>query len=169
MFPSIQSINDHAPFGCSFSDMEETKETRQDLASTIYFKCKNCNIEKKIQTESYAEEQTCMNVNTSTVSGSMAIGPTKKWERRQKMKKDEATLAREYDDVDKEYFPLVTVVADCMWGKDPTGISTIPCMEQKSNRPLHKCYKNWTGASTAMEADGIVAGFTTRVPLHGIK
>ncbi|KAJ8878943.1 hypothetical protein PR048_019547 [Dryococelus australis] len=76
IFSSIQSINGHAPFGCSFSDMEATKEARQDLASTIYFKCKNCNTEKKIQTESYAEEETCMNFNTATaaVSVSMAIG-----------------------------------------------------------------------------------------------
>ncbi|KAJ8894595.1 hypothetical protein PR048_007259 [Dryococelus australis] len=74
MFTSIQSINDHAPFGCSFCDMEATKETRQGLASTIYFKSKSCNIDKEIQTESYAEEETCMDGNTAAVSGSLAIG-----------------------------------------------------------------------------------------------
>lgn len=33
----------------------------------------------------------------------------------------------------------------------------------------HKCSKNWTGSSTAMEADIIVEGFKCSVEMHGIK
>ncbi|KAJ8882654.1 hypothetical protein PR048_014466, partial [Dryococelus australis] len=170
---------------------------------------KCCNIEKKIQTESYTEEETCMNINTATVRCSMAIGvgfsqlgeffaaldmPFKKVANKEmeKAAKAEATLARECGDVDKEYFLLVTVVADCTWVKDPTRISTAAIVgyrtknvlhlevrnkycaicdrkHRESNIPLHKCYKNWTGASTPMEADGTVVGFTKSVPLHAIK
>ncbi|KAJ8872086.1 hypothetical protein PR048_025687 [Dryococelus australis] len=40
---------------------------------------------------------------------------------------------------------------------------------RKSNIPPHKCYNRWTGPSTAKEADGIVAGLTKSIPLHGLK
>lgn len=45
------------------------------------------------------------------------------------------------------------------------------CDRQGPNHeiPEHKCYKNWKGPSTAMEADGIVTGFKKSVELHGIK
>lgn len=35
--------------------------------------------------------------------------------------------------------------------------------------PKHKCYKNWSGSSTAMEADAIVEGFKISVSMHGLK
>lgn len=41
--------------------------------------------------------------------------------------------------------------------------------KEKDEVPMHKCYKNWQGTSTAMEADGIVAGFKKSVEIHGVK
>lgn len=32
----------------------------------------------------------------------------------------------------------------------------------------HTCYKNWSGTSTAMEADIIVDGFTHSIDMHGL-
>lgn len=34
--------------------------------------------------------------------------------------------------------------------------------------PVHLCYKNWNGTSTAMEADIIVEGFRQSIPMHNI-
>lgn len=33
----------------------------------------------------------------------------------------------------------------------------------------HKCFKNWSGTSTAMEADGVVEGFKCSIDMHGLK
>lgn len=33
----------------------------------------------------------------------------------------------------------------------------------------HKCFKNWSGSSTAMEADGVVEGFKCSINMHGLK
>ncbi|KAJ8883883.1 hypothetical protein PR048_015738 [Dryococelus australis] len=196
------------------------KHAKVSRVQYTYFKCKNCNIENKTQTESYAEEETCINIITAAVSGSIVIGvgflqlgelfdmPFMRkpmWNTRQeqvevankemeKSAKDVAPLVCKCGDVFKEYFPLITVVADCMWGKryyrskynSLSGLATelkkvlhlevrnkyyaiCDRKRRKSNIPPHKCYKSWTGASTAMEADGIVAGFAKGVPLHGIK
>lgn len=35
--------------------------------------------------------------------------------------------------------------------------------------PKHNCFLNWKQASTAMEADGIVEGFSKSVEMHGLK
>lgn len=40
---------------------------------------------------------------------------------------------------------------------------------KNSEPPEHKCYKNWIGSSSSMEADIIVQGFTQSVPLYGVK
>ncbi|KAJ8869792.1 hypothetical protein PR048_028800 [Dryococelus australis] len=189
MFSSIQSINDHAPFGCSFSDMEATKETCQGLATIgVGFS----------QPGEFFAPLDMPFMSKSTWNNRQEQVPTLFQEvankEMEKAAKDDATLARECGDVNKDGFPLVTVVADCMWGKrsyrnkynslsgTATEIKKVLRLEaknkycaicdrkhRKSNIPLHKCYKNWTGASTAMEAYGIVSGFTKTVPLRGFK
>lgn len=35
--------------------------------------------------------------------------------------------------------------------------------------PEHMCFLNWTKPSTAMEADGILEGFTKSIEMHGLK
>lgn len=41
--------------------------------------------------------------------------------------------------------------------------------KKKISAPEHKCYKNWSGTSSAMESDIIVEGFQQSMPLHGVK
>lgn len=46
------------------------------------------------------------------------------------------------------------------------------CQRSKSisqEIPKHNCFLNWKHASTAMEADGIVEGFSKSVEMHGLK
>jgi len=33
----------------------------------------------------------------------------------------------------------------------------------------HECFLNWSKASTAMEADGVVEGFLRSIEMHGLK
>lgn len=50
----------------------------------------------------------------------------------------------------------------CAKGHSNTEINTV-------DAPQHKCYKNWSGSSTAMEADIIAEGFLRSIEMHGIK
>jgi len=36
-------------------------------------------------------------------------------------------------------------------------------------KPEHTCFLNWNKASTSMEADGVVQGFSNSVEMHGLK
>jgi hypothetical protein len=38
----------------------------------------------------------------------------------------------------------------------------------KTDTPVHKCFKNWSGTSTSMEADIIVEGFTQSISMHNV-
>lgn len=43
---------------------------------------------------------------------------------------------------------------------------------QKSNikkEIAHQCFLNWKKASTSMEADGVIEGFSKSIELHGLK
>jgi len=45
------------------------------------------------------------------------------------------------------------------------------CQKAKSNEKegsVHKCFKNWEGTSTSMEADIIVEGFRQSMSMHNI-
>jgi len=37
-----------------------------------------------------------------------------------------------------------------------------------SEPPIHKCYKNWEGTSTAMESDIILEGFRQSINMHNL-
>lgn len=39
----------------------------------------------------------------------------------------------------------------------------------KSEVPVHVCFLNWKKSSTAMEADGILEGFSSSLKMHGLK
>ena len=41
--------------------------------------------------------------------------------------------------------------------------------KRSSSPPQHTCFKNWTGSSTAMEADIIAAGFRHSEAMHGVR
>lgn len=40
---------------------------------------------------------------------------------------------------------------------------------KKEDPPSHLCFLNWKKASTAMESDAIVEGFTQSYNMHGLK
>jgi hypothetical protein len=40
---------------------------------------------------------------------------------------------------------------------------------KKEDPPSHLCFLNWKKASTAMEADAIVEGFSQSFNMHGLK
>lgn len=112
--------------------------------------------------------------------------------------KEEAKIARELGFIDKDGFPLITVIADGAWCKrsykvkydassgvgciigEATGkllflgvrnryCSTCAFSERQGRiPPEHLCFKNWSASSTAMEADIIVEGFKRSKEMHGI-
>ncbi|GBN88648.1 hypothetical protein AVEN_93006-1 [Araneus ventricosus] len=112
---------------------------------------------------------------------------------------EERSLAIQRGDVDSEGIPLLTVVVDGSWAKRSyktnyaslSGVAAIVGLESKKvllvgvrnkycvvcaraeSKGLkpdeHKCFRNWMGSSSAMEADIIVDGFTKSVEMHGVK
>ncbi|GBN00759.1 hypothetical protein AVEN_220264-1 [Araneus ventricosus] len=111
---------------------------------------------------------------------------------------EERSLSIQRGDVDSEGIPLLTVVVGGSWVKRSyktnytslSGVSShswirkqkgfirrrnkycVICAraESKGLKPdEHKCFRNWMGSSSAMEADIIVDGFTKRVEMHGVK
>jgi hypothetical protein len=40
---------------------------------------------------------------------------------------------------------------------------------KKENPPNHRCFRNWDGSSSAMEADIIVEGFNQSITMHGVR
>ena len=40
---------------------------------------------------------------------------------------------------------------------------------KNTDPPEHKCFKNWSSTSTAMESDIILEGFNTSIKLHKLK
>lgn len=41
--------------------------------------------------------------------------------------------------------------------------------KNENNIPTHECFLNWNKSSTAMEADGVLEGFTKSIEIHGLK
>lgn len=110
----------------------------------------------------------------------------------------ERQLAIEAGEVDSNGTPLITVVVDGSWAKRSYGnnynslsgaaaivgfrtrkvlflgvrnkFCTTCYMSAKNEKeiPEHKCYKNWTGSSTSMEADIIADGFKKSFETYGL-
>ncbi|KAF5292866.1 hypothetical protein FQR65_LT11118 [Abscondita terminalis] len=113
--------------------------------------------------------------------------------------KKEKQLAIEAGDVDIDGVPYISVIVDGAWCKRSyktnyaassgvaaiigvktkqilyVGIKNKYCqycekyVRSKKDIPEHKCYKNWDGTSTAMEAQVILDGFSCSVEMHGLK
>ncbi|KAJ8896659.1 hypothetical protein PR048_002003 [Dryococelus australis] len=84
------------------------------------------------------------------------------WELITEAAKEEAALAKEVGEVDKEGCPLITVVADGSWAKRSYKTkydSLSGVVKNSDSTPEHKCAKNWTDTSSSMEQDIIVDGF----------
>ncbi|XP_060853394.1 uncharacterized protein LOC132931411 [Rhopalosiphum padi] len=121
------------------------------------------------------------------------------WDEMIKAGNEERQLALECGNTDVDGTPMCTVVADGQWSKRSyktkydalSGAATIigyktgkvlfvgiknrycaVCQRSKSlsqEIPKHNCFLNWKQASTAMEAGGIVEGFSKSVEMHGLK
>lgn len=42
-------------------------------------------------------------------------------------------------------------------------------LNKKCEAPVHVCFLNWKKSSTAMEADGILEGFSNSLNMHRLK
>lgn len=93
----------------------------------------------------------------------------------EKAAKEEATLARECGDVDKEGIPLVTVVADCMWGKRSyrnkynslSGtVSKITHFIPFVDIVIHFCHKSQSGVFLSQAA---IVKYRTKNVLHIVR
>ncbi|XP_022908270.2 uncharacterized protein [Onthophagus taurus] len=109
---------------------------------------------------------------------------------------EEVAIAKGKGDVDDHGVALVSVVSDGAWSKRSyrtnynaaSGVGVIIgeatkkilhigvrnrycriCTEHFTNRRTHKCFKNWSGPSTAMESDIFLEGFQHSVGVHGLK
>jgi len=60
-------------FGCSFINMKYISESRKGYTSQFLFKCKMCNIEKKINTFKETP-QNSWSTNKSIVNSTISIG-----------------------------------------------------------------------------------------------
>ncbi|GFT22145.1 uncharacterized protein NPIL_156291 [Nephila pilipes] len=68
----IQSLNNHGPFQCSFSNMKIISEVKKGLSSGLKMKCEMCHFRKTVWTEDPGCKK--IPVNTAVVSGRMKIG-----------------------------------------------------------------------------------------------
>lgn len=147
LFNAIKMIDNHNPFDCSFKDMRVIGEIKYGFKSMFTFKCDMCNIVKKISTEddslmaintaaaagiinigcgfSHLQEITCaleiptINHGTykkehNTICQGYESAAVKVMD---DAAKNEAQLAIQAGDIDKDGTPLVAVVADGSWCK----------------------------------------------------
>lgn len=121
------------------------------------------------------------------------------WIKMKKAAEQEAQIAKDLNEVDGNGIPCITVIADGAWSKRSYNVnynaaSGVACIIgyrtgkllhlgvrnkycsicdscSSKNVPVinHKCFKNWSGPSTAMETDIIVEGFKTSIQTHGLK
>lgn len=112
---------------------------------------------------------------------------------------EEKEIAIAKGHVDPDGIPYITVVVDGSWAKrsyrtNYNSLSGVSCIigfetkkvlflgirnayccvcavaKNKNTVPKeHRCFKNWSKSSTAMEADGIVEGFKCSIDMHKIK
>lgn len=73
IFAAIKQTGYHAPFNCTFVDMDFITETKVAGRSCFKFKCRMCNKIEKIWSED-PKEKTKMDVTSATVLGIISIG-----------------------------------------------------------------------------------------------
>ncbi|KAL4090798.1 hypothetical protein QTP88_025572 [Uroleucon formosanum] len=77
--------------------------------------------------------------------------------------KEEARLAVEENNINENGIPLITVVADSTGSK-----RSYKTESNEKEVSVYKCFKNWEGISTSMEADIIVEGFRQSMSMHNV-
>ncbi|KAF5292500.1 hypothetical protein FQR65_LT01644 [Abscondita terminalis] len=150
--------------------------------------CSSLNI-PSITSKTYIKHQDRLHTYIDQVSSEHMLSAGKK----------EYQLAMELGDVDNDGIPYITVIVDGAWAKRSyktnynslSGVACIIgartkkvlyvgiknkycalCEKYKTNlnaTPNHKCYKNWSGTSTSMEAAIILDGFKCSIDMHNIR
>jgi len=73
IFFQIQNIKHDSGFDCNFMNMKFVNEIRSGFYSDFVFKCKMCNLEKKISSTKIAPNDN-WSINKAAVISSIAIG-----------------------------------------------------------------------------------------------
>ncbi|KAL4105323.1 hypothetical protein QTP88_020571 [Uroleucon formosanum] len=105
------------------------------------------------------------------------------WEAMSLAAEEEAKLAVATGNVRKDGVPMITVIADGAWVvllvqeqkkffflgiRNKYCLVCVKAEATSSESPIHKCYKNWEGTSTAMESDIILEGFRQSINMHNL-
>ncbi|KAK4886730.1 hypothetical protein RN001_003001 [Aquatica leii] len=70
----LRKANSHHPFTCNFNDMDLISESRDCLISFLNFKCRMCNIEKIVRTETGDDKLTANSaIVLSTITNGMGF------------------------------------------------------------------------------------------------
>jgi hypothetical protein len=72
LFEQIKDLDNHGPFGCTFSNMQIMSEKRVGLKSGFVVKCSMCNYKTTIWSEK--NNKNVMDVNTGAVCGTITTG-----------------------------------------------------------------------------------------------
>ncbi|XP_050512375.1 uncharacterized protein LOC126888289 [Diabrotica virgifera virgifera] len=121
------------------------------------------------------------------------------WQTMELAAAEEIKMAKDAGNVDENGIPCITVVTDGAWSKRSYNVnydamSGVACIigyntgkllflgvrnkycsicswheSKEQETPTHRCFKNWTGSSTAMETDIIAEGFRNSLNQYGIK
>ncbi|XP_071056943.1 uncharacterized protein [Onthophagus taurus] len=225
----ICEIGYHNPFNCSVVDMHIISEQRNGLSSQITLQCKMCGIQKKITTDSINTSKINDSVVLAATSIGIGYSQADEFfsvldipfmanktynnsqdniahiihdsalKSMEEAAKEEAEIAKNIGDVNKNGIPCITVVVDGAWSKrsynvNYNALSGVACIigqrtgkllylnirnkyccicaraeHNESYKTDHICYKNWNGSSTAMKSDIIVEGFKCSIEMHGLK
>lgn len=143
-FKSIKKIF-NCPFGCTFKDLEFIKELQNGFFSTLFFKCKICNLIEKVTNE--CQNTLSMPINTAVVNtgqGFSQLDTTAAFlstpsilnqtyqkihnnvlmhtevfamEAMLEVGKEESEIAIKKNNVYKNGVPFITVISDGAWSK----------------------------------------------------
>ncbi|KAF2889280.1 hypothetical protein ILUMI_16893, partial [Ignelater luminosus] len=132
LFRQLFSSGKHEPFDCDLSYTYVVKEVRKGLRSSFELKCKMCGIQKTISSESdTSEELGSFEEIAALINMPMMAYETYNrhqqrvidvkhetaWQTMEDAGKEEAALARQLGEVDKNQIPCITVIANGAWSK----------------------------------------------------
>ncbi|KAL4107804.1 hypothetical protein QTP88_018094 [Uroleucon formosanum] len=167
------------PYGCSFIDIEYESEVNYGFLSE-YIHHSEININNAAVNACQAIVFLDLPALSSTgflrVQTEVAeIVHATAWDEMKKAGEEERRLAIESGSLGVNGTSIITVVTDGQWFKrsyktkyDVLSGAKSSSMKDKE-KPVHTCFLNWKKASTCMEADGVLQGFSNSVEMHGLK
>ncbi|CAH1108130.1 unnamed protein product, partial [Psylliodes chrysocephalus] len=221
LIQQVLNLPHHGLFHCSGDNVKIVKEFKKGLLSKFLLHCNIC--EETFSINSENPQSKTLRINALAVKGAISIGIGSSqlselppilermyrniqndlgdyyhkaaWSSMIEAGQEKATLAKENGEVDKNGYPLITVVADGSWAKrsyktnysSNLGAGAIIGYRTKKILYLsiknkycsfcklfgeekdHRCYKNWDGSSTEMESKTILDGFHCSMYMHGLR